>query len=141
MANTELIKNKFPDEPLPSDGKIVNYTIENGRIKGIEGLKNADFVITKDGELIIGKRHHFLGNGQDVMAAGQLKINGNGQIKGIDNLSGHYRPAVSEAMNYPDLFRNLGLDLNNTWINLYDIQINSTGDVVKLTPIYTKILK
>lgn len=40
-----------------------------------------DFVITTDNKLIIGNKHHYLGNGQDVLAAGQLKINGQGQIK------------------------------------------------------------
>lgn len=63
---------------MPSDGKIIDYYIENGRIKGIEGLNNVDFVITTDNKLIIGNKHHYLGNGQDVLVAGQLKINGQG---------------------------------------------------------------
>jgi len=110
----KTITNKFPDEALPPNGKVVDYYIENGKIKGINGLNEVDFVITKDGQLIIGNKHHYLGQGQDVMAPGQLKINGQGQIKRIDNLSGHYRPTVQEAMSYEDLFKNLGLDTDKT---------------------------
>ena len=136
----KVIKNKFPDEPMPVDGKILDYTVENGKIKGINGINQADFVITQDGDFIIGNKHHFLGQGQDVLAAGQLKINGQGQIKRIDNLSGHYRPTVSEAMKYPQLFEEMGFDLKKTWIELYDIEIDSSGLVENVIKSYTKML-
>lgn len=124
------IANKFPNEAMPSDGKIFDYYIENGRIKGIEGRNNVDFVITTDNNLIIGNKHHYLGNGQDVLAAGQLKINGQGQIKRIDNLSGHYRPTVDEAMGYQALFENLGLDLNNTWLEYYRFEVDADDGLI-----------
>lgn len=136
----KVIKNKFPDEPMPVDGKILDYTVENGKIKGINGINQVDFVITQDGDFIIGNKHHFLGQGQDVLAAGQLKINGQGQIKRIDNLSGHYRPTVSEAMKYPQLFEEMGFDLKKTWIELYDIEIDSSGLVENVIKSYTKML-
>lgn len=63
------------------------------------------------------------------------------EIKRIDNLSGYYQPTVSEAMNYLDLFRELGMDLNNTWVDLYEMQVDSMGNVEKLTKVYTKMLK
>ena len=69
-----------------------------------------------------------------------MKINGQGQIKRIDNLSGHYRPTVSESMNYPQLFESMGFDLNNTWIELYDIKTDSSGLVEGVTMSYTKML-
>ena len=125
---------------MPSDGKVFDYYIENGRIKGIDGRNNVDFVITTDNNLIIGNKHHYLGNGQDVLAAGQLKINGQGQIKRIDNLSGHYRPTVDEAMRYQSLFENLGLDLNKTWLEYYRIDIDSDGMVVDTSLAYIKML-
>lgn len=125
-----MITNKFPDEAIPIDGKKIDYYIENGRIKGIDGINNVDFVITADGDLLIGSKHHYLGNGQDVLAAGQLKINGEGQVKRIDNLSGHYRPTVSEAMRYQTLFEKLGLDLNNTWLEYYRFDIDADGIVI-----------
>ena len=139
-GSSSKIANKFPNEAMPSDGKVFDYYIENGRIKGIDGRNNADFVITTDNNLIIGNKHHYLGNGQDVLAAGQLKINGQGQIKRIDNLSGHYRPTVDEAMRYQSLFENLGLDLNKTWLEYYRIDIDSDGMVVNTSLDYIKML-
>ena len=134
------ISNKFPNEAMPSDGKIIDYYIENGKIKGIEGLNKVDFVITTDNKLIIGNKHHYLGNGQDVLAAGQLKINGQGQIKRIDNLSGHYRPTVDEAMGYQSLFEGLELDLNKTWLIYDKFDIDADGMVVDTYTDYVKML-
>ena len=68
---TKLIKNKFPSEALPSNGKVFSYEIVDGKIKVLNGLR--DFVVKKDGKLIIGKGHHLLGDRQDVQAAGQMK--------------------------------------------------------------------
>lgn len=96
MKSSNFIKNKFPDEALPSDGKILNHFIEDGKIKGINGQRRVDFVINKEGNLVLGKKHQLLGNADDVMAAGQLKIDGQGMIRRIDNSSGHYRPTVEK---------------------------------------------
>lgn len=125
---------------MPDNGRLLEYTVENGKIKGINGRKEVDFVINQEGELLIGDKHHFLGQGQDVLAAGELKINGKGQIKRIDNLSGHYRPTVSEAMNYPEFFKDRGFDLNNTWIEFYEFKIDSTGLIEDSVLSYTKML-
>ena len=138
---SHLITNKFPFEEMPKDGKILDYFIENGRIKGINGQRNLDFVINEAGELVIGKRHHLLGNAKDVLAAGQLKLNGKGIIKRIDNLSGHYRPTVEEAMASPQLLRNLGLDLDKTWVEFYNIEANNSGYIKKTLKAYVKMLK
>ncbi len=125
-----LIKNKFPDEAMPSNGKKLDYYIEDGKIKGINGLRDLDFVITKDGELIIGSKHHYLGEGQDVLAAGQLRLNGSGQIKRIDNLSGHYRPTVQESMLYQSYFTSLGLNMENIRLQYYNIRVDDMGFVI-----------
>ena len=125
-----LIKNKFPDEAMPSNGKKLDYYIEDGKIKGINGLRDLDFVITKDGELIIGSKHHYLGEGQDVLAAGQLRLNGSGQIKRIDNLSGHYRPTVQESMLYQSYFTSLGLNMENIRLQYYNIRVDGMGFVI-----------
>ena len=69
-----------------------------------------------------------------------MKINGQGQIKRIDNLSGYYRPIVDEAMRYQSLFENLGLDLNKTWLEYYRIDIDSDGMVVNTSLDYIKML-
>lgn len=76
---------------------------------------------------MIGSKHHYLGNAEDVVAAGQIKINGKGAIKRIDNLSGHYQPTVNQAMNYQTLFEQQGLLLDKTWLEYYYIPIDSNG--------------
>ena len=43
-------------------------------------------------------------------------------------------------MNYPQLFESMGFDLNNTWIELYDIKTDSSGLVEGVTMSYTKML-
>lgn len=73
-----------------------------------------DFIIDKDGKLVIGKKYQMLGNADDVLVAGQLKVDANGMIRRIDNNSGHYRPTVEEALNYPSLFEKSGLNLDKT---------------------------
>lgn len=124
MKSSNIIKNKFPDEVLPSDGKIVKHLIEDGKIKGINGQRRVDFVINKEGNLVLGKKHQLLGNADDVMASGQLKIDGQGMIRRIDNSSGHYRPTVNESINYPRLLEETGLNLDKAWLELYDIKID-----------------
>ncbi|MEK4429117.1 contractile injection system protein, VgrG/Pvc8 family [Paenibacillus sp. FSL M7-0802] len=135
------IKNKFPNEGLPKDGKILTYTLENGRIKGINGRTQVDFVIDKNGELVIGKRHHTLGNRDEVLAAGQLKINGQGEVRRIDNKSGHYRPTVAEASKYPELFEKAGVKVKGGWIELYKFEINKSGYLTEAEKVVSKKIK
>lgn len=104
---------------LPKDGKILSYSLENGKIKGIDGRTEVDFVIDKNGNLVIRKRHHTLGNKDEVLAAGQLKINGQGEVRRIINESGHYRPTPEEAMDYPKLLKDAGVNVKGVWIEFY----------------------
>ena len=140
MKSSNFIKNKFPDEALPSDGKILNHFIEDGKIKGINGQRRVDFVINKEGNLVLGKKHQLLGNADDVMAAGQLKIDGQGMIRRIDNSSGHYRPTVEEALKYPELFENAGLNLDKAWLDIDSFKIDEWGNVIeKMKEVHRKI--
>lgn len=43
-------------------------------------------------------------------------------------------------MNYPELLQDMGFDLNNTRVELYDIEIDSSGLVESVTKSYTKML-
>lgn len=53
-----------------------------------------DFVITFDGQLLIGVGHYKLAKKADMIkGAGSLKINDEGKISYINNTSGHYRPS------------------------------------------------
>lgn len=140
MKSSNIIKNKFPDEALPSDGKILKQFIEDGKIKGINGQRRVDFVINEQGNLILGKKHQFLGNADDVMAAGQLKIDGQGMIRRIDNNSGHYRPTVEESLNYTDLFETAGLNLDKAWLDIDGFKVDGLGNVIeKIRVVHKKI--
>lgn len=137
----EFIKNKFPNESLPKNGKVINYTLKDGRITDIQGLRRMDFIIDKNGKLIIGKKHHTLGNADDVLAAGQLKVDGNGVIRILDNNSGHYRPNLEEASKYPGLFEKAGLNLDKAWINLNKYIVNDSGIIVKYENVVHRKIK
>jgi filamentous hemagglutinin len=65
----------------------VNYT---GKVQ---------YVVTESGQLITGKAvpHIGLSGGKNVLAAGEAKLV-NGQIRYIDNLSGHYQPSGPSAL-------------------------------------------
>lgn len=136
-----LIENKYPDAPMPADGEILDYYLENGRIKGINGIKQLDFIITSTGELRVGKRHLFLANRQPVLAAGQLELDECGKIKKIDNLSGHYQPTVKQAMRFQSLLSKLGADLRNTLLTYYTIKLDSSGFPSEAVLVYSKIIK
>lgn len=134
LVSEQVIENKYPDDDLPTDGEIWGIArFENGRIKPLEGKGDTftpDFVINLKGELILGKKHHFLGNRSSVLAAGTLKVVG-GKIKRISNDSGHYLPTLDQAENFPDLFKKLGADLTNTALNI--IYVDNAGKLDDLT--------
>lgn len=145
LANTSmpqypgLISNKFPTEPIPAEGKAIPFEIINGNIKGVNGQRNFDFVINKHGELLIGNKHHFLGGAQGVLAAGQLRLNGQGQIRTIDNQSGHYQPTVSESANYGQLFKAAGLNTKGATLESYTFLINNNNFIVGKPKIFSRI--
>ncbi|GAB4393537.1 MAG: hypothetical protein Tsb005_12260 [Gammaproteobacteria bacterium] len=82
-----------------------------------------NYVVTQNNELIVGKyglvpgRGHIdLANGQPVKAAGEIRIV-NGQIKYIDNSSGHYLPRGPNAQQAAEsAFNQLGLDATDKYI-------------------------
>jgi RHS repeat-associated protein len=123
------ITNKFPTEELPAEGKIVPHELVDGKIKVPNGLKQVDFVVTQDGTLVVGKKHHTLGNRQDVLAAGQMKLNGQGKVRGIDNLSGHYQPSVDESLRYPEILRSAGVDVTGATLEVSEFTTNQDGMV------------
>ncbi|UTX48815.1 hypothetical protein [Chryseobacterium sp. MA9] len=116
------ITNKYPNDPIPLDGKFYGTAeVENGLIK-IDGAlanypQNVDYIITNDGKLLLGRKHHFLGEAKDVLAAGDLKLV-KGKVKRISNLSGHYQPTKIEAEQFPEIFKILNVDLKNSNLNI-----------------------
>lgn len=66
---------------------IINSHDDNVIDKAMEKLQW--FTFTQ-----IGSKHHYLGNVEDVVAAGQIKINGKGAIKRLDNLEQYYEQKI-----------------------------------------------
>ena len=75
-----------------------------------------DFVVGQDGILRIGKGHEFLanaaGNKDFVQAAGRIYVK-DGKITLVTNESGHYKPSMQQAENFPRVFKEtLEIDLS-----------------------------
>ena len=138
---TNGIQNKFPHDIIPTDGKIILFSIENGNLKGLNGLREVDFVIDMDGKLIIGKRHHSLGNRGPVLAAGALFLNGKGNIRRINNLSGHYRPTPQEARKIPELLQNAGVNAKGAQMEIYDMIVTDEGFVERVVKVSSEVVE
>ncbi|MGW6565722.1 ricin-type beta-trefoil lectin domain protein [Streptomyces sp. NPDC054975] len=83
---------------------------------------NYAYVVTGDGELVIGKRtagHVSLAQGRDVLAAGEFKTKG-GQVVYLDNKSGHYQPYGAHAQKAAvDAFNGNGLGADGKYIEAW----------------------
>ncbi|WP_123922037.1 hypothetical protein [Flavobacterium sp. LM4] len=126
---------------MPLDGQLWGIAeIENGVIKQMEAKGNTfndvDFVITTKGELKIGKKHHFLGNANDVEAAGTIKTV-NGKLRKISNSSGHYFPTIDETNKFPEIFRQLGIDTKGVSLEIID-ETNKFPEIFRQLGIDTK---
>lgn len=131
----QSISNKYPDEALPLDGQLWGIAeIDNGLISSIGNKSitqnSIDFVVSKNGELKLGKKHHFLGNKDHVEAAGTLKIV-NGKIKRITNDSGHYTPTIDQTDKFPKIFRQLGLDTKGASLQI--LYVDESGVTKEIT--------
>ncbi|WP_375575773.1 RHS repeat-associated core domain-containing protein, partial [Paracidovorax oryzae] len=129
----EKIKNKFPNEGPPADGKILGTAVSNNGLVTIPGkgpLRGTfDFVVTQDNQLILGKRHVTLSGGADVQAAGSMRLK-NGKILEIDNLSGHYQPTPAQAAGFPSAINNAGFSTNGATLQPYSISPTPSGNHV-----------
>lgn len=83
---------------------------------------NYAYVVTGDGELVIGKRtagHVSIAQGRDVLAAGEFKTKG-GQVVYLDNKSGHYRPHGAHAQKAAvGAFNKNGLNADGKYIEAW----------------------
>jgi hypothetical protein len=131
LEDFDIIKNKYPLEALPNDGIVIEYSVSKDGLysnsKG--GLLNKveyNFVITKDYKLILGDKHHFLSGAKDVRAAGSI-VFGKGRITKFNNLSGHFKPTVEEAMRYERIFKNAGIKIRRALFEVYEFILNTEG--------------
>lgn len=115
------ITNKFPLEKMQKDSFLETYSLDkNGNFLNKKGgLLNDEynFVLTTDGILKIGNRHHFLANAKDVVAAGNVYIK-NGKVVKVDNLSGHYKPTIDETARYVEVFQNLNFPIKRARLEI-----------------------
>jgi hypothetical protein len=104
LINKSSIRSflKVADEykGLPQPGSIFPYTVKKDMIlmEGIPANGGMDFVINKEGKLILGQGHSSLAKKSDkVINAGRVEIV-NGKIDYIDNWSGYYRPGDDKLL-------------------------------------------
>jgi hypothetical protein len=126
-----LIENKFPDDPLPSDGVKYHYQLVNGMMHSPNGgiMDGAwNYIIDEYGELKIGYRHIFLANKKPVLAAGTVVVE-EGKITMINNASGHYRPTPAEAENFVKAFQQTGFNMKDAELTIYEFTVDSKNYV------------
>ena len=138
-ASVQTIINKFSNDK--QTGKRFNYTMKNGRIHIENGIQTVDFVIDMKGNLHIGRGHSYLASGSSVQAAGTMQVNSQGYIRLITNESGHFQPTTIQAMNYPTVFRNIGLNVNNTWIKIGEFKTSMSNYVIDSKVVYNGPIK
>lgn len=103
------------DLRLPQVGsKILDYDIINNKviIYSDEFKPNHlyDFVVLRDGTLLIGKMHYKLSNKSKLIkSAGELKIDETGKICYLNNQSGHYKPSARNLENITKKFKELNI--------------------------------
>lgn len=126
-AGQSLIRLK---DATPQIGEVLGCSIRESKIflsGRVVSHGRFDFVISKNGHLSLGIGHHTLSGGaKEVLAAGQLKIY-NGQVTRINNWSGHYQPSIEQSKLFPDLLRNLGINVSGAKLQLY----NREGQLVE----------
>ncbi|MEK3966071.1 MULTISPECIES: hypothetical protein [unclassified Paenibacillus] len=137
----QQINNRFPNDI--QTGKEFSFNIENGYLKNNSGLSEVDFVVDMNGKLHIGRGHSFLANGESVQAAGKLKLNNQGQVRSISNLSGHYTPSIEQAKLFSQVLEQIGVKTKNAWLEIYTIETTPSGyvntnELVKISSIQIK---
>ncbi len=93
-AERRVFSNLAPGDAVRQAGF---HAISPTSLKGVSGRYN--YVVGTDGRLVIGNRrfgHIDLANGGNVLAAGEFRIV-QGQVRSINNASGHYRPVGPSA--------------------------------------------
>ncbi len=61
-------------------------------------------------------------------------------MRRITNESGHYHLTPEEAMNYPQLLKNAGVNVKGAWIELYSYKIDADGFIIDSSRVISKKL-
>ncbi|MES9903018.1 MAG: hypothetical protein ABW168_10080 [Sedimenticola sp.] len=92
------------------------------RLKDVNGKFN--YVVTENGNLVVGRirktpggGHIDLSGGNPVQAAGEFKVV-NGELKFIDNASGHFEPVGARVQSVAEqAFQKLGFETSNKFVH------------------------
>ncbi|NOU23505.1 MAG: hypothetical protein HOO93_17295 [Methyloglobulus sp.] len=100
----------------PNDPIGYANTFSANKIIQQEYSGKLNYVVNTDSKLILGKSPHIsLSGGADVFAAGEAKFV-NGQLKYINNDSGHYKPSGATAeTSATNAFSNAGFNSLNKY--------------------------
>ena len=107
---------------VPAVGsKKFNYELKDNTVKILDQefkpYELYDFVVTLEGELLIGKEHFKLAKkAGKIKAAGELKINELGKIIYLNNESGHYKPTKEHLRDIYNLFNKMQLTVPQTQV-------------------------
>lgn len=127
--------NYFARHPLYKDTKrsklaletfcLLEYKVDGDRIiltRALDHLNNdmskqlIDYIISPDGDLILGKKHYWMAEGLTfVYGAGRMIISDDGSVSYIDNHSGHFQPTPESFKNSLKLLSHLKIDHINEW--------------------------
>ncbi|MHA7831416.1 MAG: hypothetical protein ACX93O_09965 [Flagellimonas sp.] len=120
------IKMKIPSVDI--NGWLMGKYID-GELQVIGNTNVAqkwDYIVKTDGQILVGRKHSWLSQGEDVLAAGELKFN-NGKLVEINNASGHYMPSTDEASNFLRIFREAGVKVEDATLTI----LKSDGTIFK----------
>ena len=101
-----LFRNLAPEDPIVYTRSFPVKQIQNVSYSG-----RLNYVVTENGALIVGRGPHTsLSGGSAVRAAGQARFV-NGNLRSLNNASGHYKPSGIHAQRAAeDAFRRAGFD-------------------------------
>ncbi len=134
LSDDGFIHSKFHDN---QQGKEYSVTVKAGKIITKNGINRANFIMDNNGDLHFGNGHSYMAKGLPVKAAGTVKLNSDGTIRHITNLSGHYQPNVRETINYINYMHKKGFVTNHTWVDIYEFDRTKSGYVSKARAVYS----
>ena len=133
VPQNEVLKIKYTFVKISDDWRI--SIIEDAdyakflSIANAQGIQRIDYIVNKNGELVLGMQHSILNNGDKngVKLAGDLELDNNGKIIYLSNSSGHY-PA-----NFQDFKKRLKIllksDLLSPNVKIYDRSLGLWIDI------------
>jgi hypothetical protein len=95
--------------PTDTIGNALTFPVRQIAKTSYSGKLN--YIVSDTGNLVIGRSGHTsLSGGADVLAAGEAKFV-NGELRSLNNASGHYQPSGASAQNAAEsAFQQAGFD-------------------------------